>query len=231
MRIPMNKLSILPFIAFSATPAQALVVDGFDVAYSQAVSTGTYVDTQDDPSLFFGERDIGIEILSNTSGGSVHVDIAAGRITIRNDEGVGSYVKLQYDGVGEEAGNTGPGHTLIAGILPTGTFWEGKNHSSAFFVDDAQYTGFISLRTVVFLDGVLRWESSDNPHMGGPQVVTNALGWGPMRRGNAINLEFYMPNGGSTITVDHIDLVPEPSAFVLPGFLLALYGIRRKSVK
>lgn len=207
--------------------SEATLLDSFDVPYSRSISTGTYVDTMADPSFFGGHRDIGIEIYRNTGSGSVHVEIANGRLRITNEPGVIAIVRLQYDGTGEAAQNLGAGRHLVPYVLPGDRpFGEGTD-SMNVYIDDAQYTRGISVGLNLYKNGALENQISRNPPRGQSIVaVGNPV---IFAINNAIEAEFQLFDGGDSITVDRMELVPEPaSGFAILGAVGTLAAMRLK---
>lgn len=109
----MKKVAYL-LLALCVTPvSRAVVIDDFSVSYFNAVQSGTWVDFQTG-SMASGERDVMFQIVSNSFNQFADLDVTgAGQAVFSNGFGVQSNIFLQYDGVNDEATNTGPGTSLI----------------------------------------------------------------------------------------------------------------------
>ncbi len=218
----MQRIALALAMMGAATMAEATILDTFDVPYSRSISSGTYVDTFADSSFFGGHRDIQLEVYENTGTGSIHVEIANGKLRINNDPGVIAEVRFQYDGFGELPNNTGAGKQTVAYALPGERPFGDGTDSLKVYIDDAQFQRGIGVGFNLYRDGFHANEISRNPPRGA-SVLT--IGPNPFVFvvNNAIDLRFGLIDGGDTIVVDRAELVPEVGTIIgLMGALGAL---------
>ena len=207
--------------------SQAIVIDDFNIPYSRTISTGTWVDYQTDPTLFTGERDVQFEALLG-SGGSPSVEIGQGQLTVTNGPQGRSWVQLEYDGVGDEEGNTGPGRTLRHASNPTHSFPEGTS-KIRFFVASCNMRFTVGMSLVQ--NGIPLYHNSRTVDPGVDQVVDVPLSTQAFAECDAIILDVYVSRPGAEVTLTSVALVPEASSLigVASGLALLSAGRLRKA--
>lgn len=219
------KIAVILALGSIASIAQATLIDGFTVPYTRTLSSGSYVDFQQDPSLFVGERDVQMDILSNSSGGQAHLEVGNGRFSLTNDAGVGSYVRFQYDLLGDEVGNTGPGRSLNYSTNPVNPFPPGADRV-LFHLESVN--AVIGLGVELYSGGVLQFQSGENPPIMGNQVVTVQLHHTNFEQCDSIVVSMYLPNADSDVVLTKVELVPEPGTGLSLVALSFLFGLQKK---
>ncbi|HMS54408.1 MAG TPA: hypothetical protein PKA27_03320 [Fimbriimonadaceae bacterium] len=201
----------------------AMIIDNFTVPYSKTLTSGTFVDYQTDASLLSGERDVETEILSNSGGGAAHLAIGGGQISLRNDAGVGSMVRLEYDGVGDEINNTGPGRSLIHAFNPNNPFPLG---SSRVVVHVDRLVGApMEVAVHLYRDGVRTFQYGRNPSPGENFTINFNIFPANLRECDSMQVYFYLPLPLQEIVVSKVEIVPEGNSalFLLTGGIVLGY--------
>lgn len=204
-----------------------MIIDNFTIPYSKTISSGTFVDYQTDASLLSGERDVETEILSNTGGGAAHLAIGGGQISLRNDAGVGSMVRLEYDGVGDEVNNTGAGRTLIHAFNPNNPFPIGASRVVVHV--DRLLGGPMEVAVHLYKDGVRTFQYGRNPAPGENFTINFNIFPANLRECDAMQVYFYLPLPLQEIAVSKVEIVPEGNTalFLLAGGLAV--GARKRT--
>lgn len=210
-----------------AAVSQAIVLDPFTVPYQKGLRTGSWVDFQTDAGIFSGERDVRIRATRDFSEGSEgSVTIGDGRWIVSNGSGGRASVVLQYDGVGDEVGNTGAGRELVTGDpglspFPTGT-------SRVRF--HVQRTEALSdFGVILYQNGIEQAALSRNAGAGVNFTVDVPLPPSLFARCDAIAVYAGISQSNASVVVTQVELVPEASgALSLIGGLFGLTLLRRR---
>lgn len=221
----MRFFAALSCLAVSAM-SQALLLDNFTVPYSKTIHSGSWVDFQTDPTLYTGERDVELAHLRGPTG-EVSAAIGSGNLVFRSAQGVGGAVFLQYDGIGDEALNTGQNRHLINRPNSGNTFPEGTRivRFHVLSVTSAES----SLDVYLFKNGVHEFTNGRNPVVGGPQIVD--VPFHPLAFAQSDSLALVVNGRGTEIVLSHVELVPEPDAMLALATLaspILVRGLRGK---
>lgn len=146
----MKKSAFLLAFGVVAASSQAQMVDNFSVpfAFSMAAATSWVgVSTPPPGVVLTGERDIEMAITANPNVQFLDLTINAGLSITSSGFGTDSRVKLQYDGVGDEAGNTGFGKTLTNSSSSAGFLGAGNDRVRLNWLgNDLDVTATVELR-------------------------------------------------------------------------------------
>lgn len=218
----MRFFAVLSCLAVSAM-SQALLLDNFTVPYSKTINSGSWVDFQTDETLYTGERDVELTWLRNNIG-PIALEIGQGQLSLSLEAGVTAGVLLEYDGVGDEANNTGENRHLIHRPNIGNAFPEGTR-IVRFHVQSVT-SASSSLGVVLYKDGIAEFINSRNPVVGGTQIVD--VPFHPTAFAQCDALMLTVSGTGTQITLNSVELVPEPSTLLVVGASAALL-MRRKS--
>ena len=219
----MRTLALFGCLAVSAM-SQAILLDDFTVPYSRTITSGSWVDYQTDASLYTGERDVETHWLRGVNG-PVALEIGGGQLSLTLQPGVVAGAFLEYDGIGDEANNTGENRTLIHRPNTGNAFPEGTR-IVRFHVLSASGPG--TLGAVLLRNGVIEYINSRNPVIGGPHIIDVPFSPGAFAQCDAMFLT--VSATGSQIVLSHVELVPEPGGLLVVGAGAALLA-RRKGKK
>lgn len=207
--------------------SQAIVIDDFTVPYSRTISTGTWVDYQTDPTLFTGERDVQMEMLMQSSG-QAQLSIGGGQLSLLNGAAARSYVQLEYDGIGDEIGNTGEGRVLQHRNNAPNSFPAGTNRVRFFVLSN---TANITFEVSLYREGVELFHNGRTRSAEADYFVDVPFSASAFARCDAIILGIYQPALGGQTTLSRVELVPEVSPLAIfgaAGIFLATASARKR---
>lgn len=213
-------------VAAAAVPARAVVVDDFSNAYVNSVQSGTWVDFQTG-SMLTGERDVMFDVVSNAF--NVFADLSidgAGTAVFGNGFGVSTRFMLQYDGLNDEAANTGPGTSLINAGSGS-PILTGFNDSVrvSFIGNDLD----VKVTAVARLNGaVLESNSALRAAGGGAGNLDIALSSANLAAADSLTLVFEGAPSAD-FAISEVSTVPEPATIIALGAGLVALARRRRS--
>lgn len=221
----MKKVALLFGFALLGSVAHAVVIDSFGASYTNSVLTGTWVDVQTG-SMLTGERDVQFEVLGNPFNQFTDLDInGSGSAVFSTGFGVDASFYFQYDLVGDEAGNFGPGKVLTnAGTgspILSGTNDRVRVH---FLGNDLNVVVTLTTRLSGSITG-----TSNATRLAGSGAGNLDLLMSPaiLAAADSLTLKF----SGATsadFAIDRVEAVPEPSSvLLLASGLVALSALRR----
>lgn len=215
--------------AFLAVPAmsQAIVIDDFTVPYTRTISEGTWVDYQTDASLFTGERDVMTEI-PMLSAGDATVTIGNGRMSLTNTPQSRLWAYLQYDGIGDEAGNTGADRELTYATNPGHPFPDGAR-TIRFHVESSVLDTVVGVQLV--RQGEVLYTNSRTVTAGGPRVLDIVAAPSIFEECDSMTVRVLATRLGASVTLTKIEVVPEvnPGLILTAGALAVGLRARRKA--
>ena len=203
--------------------SQAIVIDDFTVPYSRTISSGTWVDYQTDPTLFTGERDVQMEIQMDSSGSST-LSVGNGMLSLVNDPLARSNIRLQYDGIGDEIGNTGQGKVLRDATNPTNPFPQGAN-KVRFHVESNNLQIVVGFQLLA--GGVVQFINSRTVLAGGYKIVDVPLSPSAFARCDSIIVQVIASRQGANAYLSRIEVVPEPIGGTGLAAGVVLFGIAK----
>lgn len=220
------KSTLIVFTLFLIGTANAMILDNFTVPYSKTINSGTWVDYQTDEDIYTGERDVAMRILGALSGPFTYT-IGNGQVTLSTENAERAFAYLEYDGVGDEVNNTGAGRELIRNPRPDLHFPEGTNRVR-FHVESYNGPGVFVVGARLIQNGVEMFSVSRNPSGSGPMVVDVPFHPDAFAMCNTLEIRMGVPDVNSTLVINSIELVPEPSTGLALGGGAALMLARRR---
>ena len=222
----MRKFLVLAGVV-AAGASNAVVIDDFTSgAYFNTIIGGTYVDFQGG-TMCSGERDVQQTVYANPLGQFFDLAITGAGLTIVSAGfGLDGQVDLQYDVVGDEAGNTGPGKVLTnppgACLLDCDTIrisWLGNDLAVEYVVTLRDAVG-----GVIGVGGGVRAPGS------GAGVTDLGFGGAVLAATRSVTFSFHgAPSADYGIT--KLECVPEPASMAAIGLGLAGVVARRRRNK
>ncbi len=214
-------------LAFLAVPAmsQAIVIDDFTVPYTRTISEGTWVDYQTDPTIYSGERDVQMEMQMLSEGESM-LTIGGGAFAVTNGPAARTYVELEYDGVGDEVGNTGAGkrlnhHTNLGNRFPEGS------RRALFHISECNLR--ITIGLALWKEGVELFRTTRLVDPGTNLIAEVPLPATAFAQCDSVVLSVLAGRPSTHVIMSRIEIVPEPATFLgLAAGVVAL-GIRRSA--
>lgn len=207
----MKRLLFLPIVAVCAASSSAIVVDSFSTPYFNTVNSGSWVDFQAG-TMLSGERDVQFEVVSNPANTFSDLDInGAGQATFSNGFGMVSNTYLQYDRLGDEVGNTGPGFVLNNGGNGSALF---NQFADAVRVSFLGNDLAVQVTAVLRLNGVILDQNSGvRSAGGGAGNLDIALNAGAMASADSLTFVF-TGAPGADFAITELSTVPEPATLV-----------------
>ncbi|HMS55961.1 MAG TPA: hypothetical protein PKA27_11230 [Fimbriimonadaceae bacterium] len=204
--------------------AHAMILDNFTVPYSNTITSGTWVDYQTDEEIYTGERDVAMRILGATGGFTY--TIGNGRVTLSTQGAGRAFAYMEYDGIGDEVNNTGPGRELIRNPRPDLHFPEGTTRVR-FHIESFTGTGVFEVGARLIQNGTALFSVGRNSSEAGVSVIDVPFHPDAFAVCNTIEIRFGLQNPNSTLVISTVELVPELNT--LTGVLGAgaLFGVRR----
>jgi len=220
------KTTLTLLAAFTTVSANAMILDNFSVPYARTINSGSWVDYQTDADIYTGERDVALKILGTE--GAAHYTIGEGKITLATEGAERTFAYLEYDGVGDEVGNIGPGHDLIRNPRSDLHFPEGTR-LVRFHVQSVSTPRIYVLGARLFQNGTEMFSVFRNPSEAG--IVDIPFAPSAFSICNTIELRVGLIDPNSSVVINKVELVPEPGSglFYATGAALVGFGRRRKS--
>ncbi|MBS1724210.1 MAG: hypothetical protein JSS66_14805 [Armatimonadetes bacterium] len=218
------KIPLILFAALAGVGARAALIDDFSVSYFNSVQTGTWVDFQSG-TMLSGERDVMFDVLSNPLGQFSDFDVdGLGHAIFSNGFGTSSNISLQYDGINDEAANTGPGKTLTNGGTGNALLSGFNDTLRVAFLDndhDVMVTAVARLNgNVIGSNSATRFANSG---IGNLDIAMN-----PNVLASADSLTFvFNGTSSSDYAISKIESVPEPASMTLAALLLGAIARRK----
>lgn len=221
----MKKVALLFVFSLLGSLAHAIVIDSFGASYTNSVLTGTWVDVQTG-TMLTGERDVQFEVVANPFSQFTDLDInGTGPAIFSTGFGVSSNYYFQYDLVGDEAGNFGPGKVLTNGGTGTPILSGANDRVRVHFLgNDLNVVVTLTTR----LSGAVTGTASATRFAGSGAGDLDIF-LSPALLGGADSLTFKFSGvTNADYAIDRIEAVPEPSSLLLlaAGFA-AVSALRR----
>ncbi len=224
----MKKVLLFCILASIGSSAHAIVIDTFSASYFNSVQTGTWVDVQTG-SMLTGERDVQFEVLSNPLLQFSDLDInGSGPAIFDTGFNVTANYYFQYDTVGDEASNLGPGKVLTNGGGGTSILSGANDRIRVHFLGNDLN---VTVTLVTRLSGVVTGTTSAlRPGGSGVGDLDLLLSPTTLASTDSITLKFSGVTSAD-FAIDRVEAVPEPGAIIglCAGLALLVLGKRRKT--
>jgi len=205
--------------------SHAILVDNFATAGGTSISSGTIVGTNAGPGIIGGERDREQVVLANPLGQFLDVSIGGGLHVVSNGFLMDSVVSLQYDGAGDEVGNTGVGNTLNhAGTGALAGAFAGDRVRIGWLGNDLKVDVRVELRKA---GAVLSTNTVARAAMSGAGFQDIFMNSADMAMADSLTVRFHADPSGD-FAIGRIETVPEPATMAALGLGLAAVSRRRR---
>lgn len=223
----MRKFLVLAAVVVSGVAQANVTIDNFTTAYFDTIIGGTSVQFQQGAGIIGGERDVELNVLANPLNQFLDIAIAGGLTVISNGFGVQSKVSLQYDGLNDEVGNTGPGKVLTnAGGAPLGIGFCNAVRVG-FIGNDLKVNIQVEARLAGVVIGV-----GNGMRAAGQGVGFEDIAMAPAALAAADSLTFrFQADPSGDFAISGLECVPEPASMAALGLGFAALVARRRSKK
>lgn len=224
----MRKFLVLAAVVVSGVAQANVTIDNFTTAYFDTIIGGTSVQFQQGAGIIGGERDVELNVLANPLNQFLDIAIAGGLTVISNGFGVQSTVSLQYDGLNDEVGNTGPGKVLTnAGNgAPLGVGFCNAVRIG-FIGNDLKVNITVEARNAGAIIGV-----GNGMRAAGQGAGFEDIAMAPAVLAAADSLTFrFTADPSGDFAISGLECVPEPASMAALGLGFAALVARRRSKK
>ncbi len=225
----MKKALVLGLICAVGAANAQVIIDDFSVPYTKTIVSGSNVDAMSG-AVLSGERDVEMRVVSNPFGQDYDLRITGSQLAvISTGFGVLSTLKLQYDGNGDEAGNTGVNKLLTnSGASASGILAGNNNIQVRFLGNDQQLTVSAVLRKDGGIIGQI-----DKVRAAAAGIGSESFIFTSAQAAQADSLTFVISSDRSgDYAIEGIEAVPEPATMTaIAAGLAALAARRRRNSK
>lgn len=221
----MKKALVLGLIGVVGAAQAQVIIDDFSVPYTKTIVSGSNVDAMSG-AVLSGERDVEMRVTSNPFHQDYDLKITGSQLAvISTGFGLLSTLKLQYDGLGDEAGNTGANKLLNnSGALASGILGGNNNIQVRFLGNDQALNVSAILRKDGGIIGQIDKVRAAQSGIGAESFVFTAA---QIAEADSLTLVIGSPRSGD-YALEGVEAVPEPATMAALGAGLAALAARRR---
>lgn len=224
----MKTIAIIAVASLGVAANALTIIDDFSTAYTKTITSGSWVDSQIGTFVGgSGERDVEMRVISNPLAQQLDLTITGSQLAVvSNGFGTLSKVSLQYDAIGDEAGNTGANKFLTNGAgFAAGTLAGETALVVRFLGNDLDLDVTATLRRT---GGII--SQMTQTRAGGSGIGDMVFNFGgTLGDADSLTFEFNSARSGD-FALEGIEAVPEPATMVTLGLGLAA-ALRRRNRK